>query len=66
MQLITVITTNDVALIALIKSVLEGEGIDYFIKGESLLTLGSILIPAEIQVDKEDYEEVKELLKGFM
>jgi hypothetical protein len=65
-ELVTVMYTRDRALIAFVKSILEDAGIKYFVKGESLLGLGRAAIDAEVQVEKNDVEVVKELLRDFL
>jgi hypothetical protein len=70
-QLVSVLATGDAALIAVAKSLLEGEGIDYLLRGEGLQDLfgfGRItgfsyaMGPAEFQVRVEDAERARALL----
>ena len=72
-ELVTVLSTTDVGLVAVVKSFLEGAGIKYFAKGEMLQGLygiGNIGFnvlsgPVEIQVCRDDAEDVKALLKDL-
>ena len=70
-QLVTVFATGDAGLIAVAKSLLEAEGIDYLLRGEGLQDLfgfGRItgfsyaMGPAEFQVRVEDVERARALL----
>ena len=69
-ELVTVFTSMDLGLIAVVKSILQGSGIFYYAKGESLQGLfgagniGFNIIsgPVEIQVRSEDAEDAKILL----
>ena len=65
-DLITVMKTNDKALIAFIKSVFQEADIKYFVKGESIVDLGRAALDVEIQVADTDLEYAKELLKEFL
>ena len=60
-ELITVLETGDLAVVALAKSMLEEGGIDYAVKGELPMEQLSVG-PVEIQVDKKDEAEASELL----
>jgi Putative prokaryotic signal transducing protein len=70
-----VLVTGDAGLIPLAKSLLEGEGIEYLIRGEGLQDLfgwgrvGSgynyIVGPAEFWVRADQAERARELLKGL-
>ncbi len=70
-----VLVTGDAGLIPLAKSLLEGEGIEYLIRGEGLQDLfgwgrvGSgynyIVGPAEFWVRADEAERARELLKGL-
>lgn len=71
-KFVTVCETGDPGFIAFAKSLLESEGIIYFLKGEQLQELGGmgrlgtgfnqIFGPVEIQVDEKDVERARELL----
>ena len=71
-KFVTIYVTGDPAFIALAKSILESEGIKYFIKGEGLQDLfacgrigtgfNPVIGPVEIQVDEKDAEKGKEIL----
>jgi len=72
-ELITVFETGNVAVIAVVKSILDDGGINYFIKGENiqnLSTAGSIgfgynlaLGPMQVQVGQKDKSIAVKLLK---
>jgi len=71
-ELVPVLSTGDAGLIALVKSLLEGESIEYLIRGEGLQDLfgmGRItgfsfaMGPAEFLVRADDAERARELLK---
>jgi len=70
-QLVAVFATGDAGLIAVVKSLLEAEGIDYLLRGDGLQDLfgfGRItgfsyaMGPAEFQVRVEDAERARALL----
>ena len=70
-ELVPVLATGDPALIAVAKSLLEGEHIDYFVRGDdlqNLFGLGSLtgfsyaMGPAEFCVRAEDAERARVLL----
>jgi hypothetical protein len=73
--LVPVFATGEAALIAVAKSLLEAEEIDYFVRGEGLSDLfgyGRITTynfvlgrPPEFMVRKEDAERARELLKDL-
>lgn len=64
-ELITIAVTSNYFLVPLVKSILDSEGISYFIKGEHLLNMPRFMIPMEIQVAEEDIDSAKELLKNI-
>jgi hypothetical protein len=59
---IKVLGTNSLTDIAIIKSVLDAEGIMYFFQGENLLTLRPA-DPALLMVAENDLEKTIELLR---
>ena len=71
-KFVTVHETGDPAFIAFVKSILQSEGIIYFIRGEGLQDLfaggrlgtgfNPIIGPVKIQVDEKDAKKAKELL----
>jgi antitoxin component YwqK of YwqJK toxin-antitoxin module len=71
-KFVTVYKTGDPAFIAFAKSILQSEGIKYFIRGEGLQDLfaggrlgtgfNPVIGPVEIQVDEKDVEKAKGLL----
>jgi putative signal transducing protein len=73
-QLVPVLTTGDAGLIAVAKSLLEGEEIDYLIRGDGLQDLFGLgrmtgynfaMGPAEILVREDDADRARELLQGL-
>jgi len=72
LKIVTVYKTGNPAIIAFIKSLLEGDGIRFFVKGENIQDLygagrfgtgfNPIFGPVEIQVDEKDSERATELL----
>jgi hypothetical protein len=71
-ELVAVFSTGDAGLIAVVKSILEGEGIDYLVRGDGVqdlfgagrLTAGFNYItgPAQFLVRRADEERARELL----
>jgi hypothetical protein len=71
-ELVPVFETGDAGLIAIVKSILEGEGIDYLLRGEGVqdlfgagrLTGGFNYItgPARFLVRREDEDRAREVL----
>jgi len=71
-DVVTVFSTGSVALLAYAKSVLDGDGLVYIVKGENIHTtfgpalwggsLAFLLGPMEIQVAIEDESRARELL----
>ena len=51
--------------IAMIKSLLDNGGIDYYIFGENFLSVRPLLEPARLFVNENQIKEVKEILKDF-
>jgi hypothetical protein len=73
-ELVPVFATGDMALIAVAKSLLDAEQIDYFVKGETLQNLFGLgsatgysfaMGPAEFWVRAEDKARAGELLRGL-
>jgi hypothetical protein len=73
-ELVAVLATGDAALIALAKSLLEGEHIEYFVKGEGLQDLFGLgrvtsysyaMGPAEFWVRADDEARARELLNDL-
>jgi hypothetical protein len=73
-ELVRVLATGDAGLIAVAKSLLEGEAIDFFVKGDGLQDLfgmGRItgfnfaMGPAEFWVRADDADRARELLAGL-
>jgi putative signal transducing protein len=74
-ELVSVLATGDAGLIAVAKSLLEAEEIDYFVRGDGLQDLfgmGRItgfnfaMGPAEFLVRSDDAERARELLDGLI
>jgi hypothetical protein len=60
-ELVAVLETRDLAIVALAKSILDEAGIEYVAKGE--LPMEQLAVgPMEIQVDKNDAEQARNLL----
>jgi hypothetical protein len=75
MALVSVLVTPDAGIIAVAKSLLEGEGIDYFVRGDGLQDLfgfGRITVfnplvgPADFVVREEDAARARELLNDLL
>lgn len=74
-DLVTVFRTGDAALIAFVKSLLEGERIEYTTRGESIQNLfgyarvsmpvDPVAGPVEFQVRPEDEQRSRDLLKDI-
>ena len=73
-QLVSAFATGDPGLIAVVKSLLDAAGIDYFVRGEGLQGLAGlgqitgysyVFGPAEFWVRAEDTDRVRELLKDL-
>ena len=68
-ELVSVFATGDAGLIALAKSLLDAEGIDFFVKGEGLqnfFPLGpTTRWPVEFCVRAEDADRARVLLEGL-
>jgi hypothetical protein len=64
LELVTVLETSDAGLIALVKSLLEGSGIPYWVQGEATQGLWCTpLFPSLFQVERRYECQVKELLE---
>lgn len=72
--LVPVFATGEAALIAVAKSLLEAEGIDYFVRGEGLTdlfgygritTFNYVVGPPEFMVREDDAERAREVLKDL-
>jgi len=70
-QLVTVLSTSDAAMVAVAKSVLDGAGIDYVVRGERYMNVmgwggpgvfNSALGEAEFQVREADAPDASRLL----
>ena len=65
LEYVSIIETYNWSDIAMIESVLEGSGIDYFIQGEAALAVVQYVEPVIVLVVKEQVEEAKALLKDL-
>ena len=69
LELVTILEAHDPGLLAVVKSLLDGAGIPFLVKGERLQNLfipggpGGIVGPAEVQVSPKDAEAARELLE---
>lgn len=73
--LVPVFATGEAALIAVAKSLLEAERIDYFVRGEGLsdlfgygrllTTFNYVVGPPQFMVREEDAQRARELLKDL-
>ncbi len=63
-ELVTVLSTGDLSSVALAKSILEEAQIPYIAKGEYPLEQLAVG-PVEIQVDRRDRAQARELLEGL-
>jgi hypothetical protein len=73
-ELVCVLATGDAGLIAVAKSLLEADAIDYFVRGDGLQDLfglgriagyGFATGPAEFLVREDDADRARELLAGL-
>ena len=74
-ELVRVFATGDMGLIAIARSLLEGEKIDYFVRGDGLQDLFGLgratsysfaMGPAEFWVRADDAENVRVLLQDLL
>jgi hypothetical protein len=72
--LVSILATGDAGVIAIAKSLLESEGIDYFVRGDGLQDLFGLgrvtgfsfaMGPAEFWVREDDAVRARELLKDL-
>jgi hypothetical protein len=59
------LSTFNLGDIALLKSILDNQGIEYFIKGENIAYIRGYMDPAILMVREDQIKTVKELLKDF-
>lgn len=60
-----VLGTYNALDIALIKSILDGEDVDYFFKGDCFTSVQPLADPARLMVRKDQVQSVKSLLKDI-
>jgi hypothetical protein len=70
-EFVCVLATGDAGVVAVAKSLLEGEEIDYFVKGENQEMAGLIgfnfaMGPAEFWVRADDGERARALLEDLI
>lgn len=65
MKYVEVLNSYNVGEIALIKSILDGEQIDYYFKGEHFNALGLQVQPTVLLVMEDQVEHVHSLLSEF-
>jgi len=62
---VELLSTFNLADIAIIKSILENEGIEYYFKGENFISIRPMIDPARLMVRADQIELVKELIKNL-
>ena len=60
-----VLSTYNLGDIALIRSILDNEGIEYYLQGENTASIRGYMDPTILMVRNDQVEIVKELLKDF-
>jgi hypothetical protein len=60
-----IMVTYNPADVALIKSILDAEGIIYYFHGENFMHVRPLVEPARLMVDKEEAGSARELLKDL-
>ena len=60
-----ILATNNPGDVAIIKSILDGEGITYLIQGEHVAPFVGFAIPLRLLVRKDQVEKVVDMLKDF-
>lgn len=60
-----IVRTFNPADVALIRSVLDGEDITYFFKGENFLLVRPLVEPAALMVKKDEAARARNLLEGL-
>lgn len=64
-ELLPVISTSNFGDIALIKSLLDAEGIAYFVDGENFNTISPWIQPVRFLVREDSVEKAREVLSNF-
>ncbi len=62
---IPVLSTYNLGDIALIRSILDNEGIEYYLQGENTSSIRGYMDPTILMVRNNQVDTVKELLKNF-
>lgn len=62
---IEILRTFNQTDIAFIKSILEGEGISYYLKGEHFMNMRPLFRPVVLMVKEDEIEKTKEILKDM-
>jgi hypothetical protein len=60
-----ILSTFSAVEIAIIKSLLDPEGIDYYFKSEFFNTMEPAAQPAKLMVRKDHAQEARDILKGL-
>jgi len=64
-ELLPVISTSNFGDIALIKSLLDAEGIVYFVEGENFNTVSPWIQPVRFLVREDSFEKARDVLSNF-
>lgn len=64
-EFIEILSTFDPALVVIVKSILDAEKVDYYLKGEHLRFIEPIE-PVRLMVKRRDATRVKELLSDLI
>jgi hypothetical protein len=61
-QLFSTLNQGDIALL---KSILDDNEVEYYVTGENILALRPLLTPAVFYIKESEVEKVKDILKDF-
>jgi hypothetical protein len=64
-EYVELLSTFNPADIAVIKSILESEGITFYFQGEHFMHMSPCVLPAKLMVAKENAESARELLQDL-
>jgi hypothetical protein len=62
---IPILSTYNLGDIAVLRSILDGQGIEYFLQGENTAYIRGYMDPAILKVREDQVQTVKELLQNF-
>jgi hypothetical protein len=62
---IPILSTYNLGDIAVLRSILDGQGIEYFIQGENTAYIRGYMDPSILKVREDQVQTVKELLQNF-